>query len=242
VTWPPTPPTPAPPPPSSLPPPGWYPDPSGQPAHRWWDGTRWTEHVGTPPPPLSLRPQVVLGSGTAELAGWWRRFGGYALDIVMVDVADLVVDRLIRAADVALRAPLSPGLHAMTPGAQLATVVATLLIVLGYPFVLLRSRGQTVGMMAAGVRAVDRASGALPTTAQVWRRVLTFAALTVVWLQIAAVVGFNHVVGPRPPVEVLLLLVGVAGLLTTGLWPLCSPLSQTLQDKAAGTIVVRSRS
>jgi hypothetical protein len=27
-------------------PPGWYPDPSGQAPHRWWDGTRWTDHTG----------------------------------------------------------------------------------------------------------------------------------------------------------------------------------------------------
>ena len=129
----------------------------------------------------------------------------------------------------------------MTPGAQFATIITTLLIVLGYPFLLLRSRGQTVGMMAAGVRAIDGTSGAPLTTAQTSRRVLTFAALTVVWLQIADVIGFNHVVGPRPPAEVLFLLVGIAGLLTTGLWPLGSTLAQMLQDKAAGTIVVRAR-
>jgi uncharacterized RDD family membrane protein YckC len=192
-------------------------------------------------PPAVARPQAATAAGTAELAGWWRRFGGYALDILMLDVVLVIVDRLIRAADVALRAPLSPGLHAMTPGAQCATVVATLLILLGYPFLLLRSRGQTVGMMAAGVTAVDRVSGARPTTAQVWRRVLAFAALTIVWLQIADVVAFNSVVGPRPAAEVLALLVGFAGLLTTGLWPLGNPLSQTLQDKAAGTIVIRTR-
>lgn len=29
-----------------APPPGWYPDPGGQAAHRWWDGTRWTDHTG----------------------------------------------------------------------------------------------------------------------------------------------------------------------------------------------------
>jgi Protein of unknown function (DUF2510) len=29
-----------------APPAGWYPDPSGQSAHRWWDGNRWTDHVG----------------------------------------------------------------------------------------------------------------------------------------------------------------------------------------------------
>ncbi|MGI5229266.1 DUF2510 domain-containing protein [Actinoallomurus sp. CA-142502] len=29
--------------------PGWYADPSGGDGHRWWDGTRWTEHVNPPP-------------------------------------------------------------------------------------------------------------------------------------------------------------------------------------------------
>lgn len=32
--------------------PGWYPDPGGSAAVRWWDGTRWTEHLGPPPPPV----------------------------------------------------------------------------------------------------------------------------------------------------------------------------------------------
>jgi uncharacterized RDD family membrane protein YckC len=237
VTWPPN----APPPPSSLPPPGWYPDPSGQSAQRWWDGTRWTEHIGTPPPPVSARPQVVLGSGAAELAGWWRRFGGYLLDAVIVDVTVLVVARLIRAADIALRGPLSPGLHPMTPAAQVAIVVASLLILLGYPYLLLRYRGQTLGMMAAGVRAIDGTSGAPLTAAQTARRVLAFFAITLLWVQVGDVIGFNHVIGPRPPAEVLVVLLGIAGLLTTALWPLGSSVSQTLQDKAAGTIVIRTR-
>lgn len=31
---------------SQLPPPGWHPDPFGRAQHRYWDGVRWTEHVG----------------------------------------------------------------------------------------------------------------------------------------------------------------------------------------------------
>lgn len=33
----------------TAPAPGWYPDPQGTPQARWWDGVRWTEHVGPAP-------------------------------------------------------------------------------------------------------------------------------------------------------------------------------------------------
>lgn len=40
---------------------------------------------------------------------------------------------------------------------ELLVVGLAVLVGLGYPYLLLRFRGQTVGMMTAGVRAVDRA-------------------------------------------------------------------------------------
>jgi uncharacterized Tic20 family protein len=40
---------------SGAPPPrpGWYPDPGGSPAHRYWDGTRWTDALSSAIPPAS---------------------------------------------------------------------------------------------------------------------------------------------------------------------------------------------
>jgi uncharacterized RDD family membrane protein YckC len=210
--------------------------------HRRWDGLTWTVHTGRPPPPVPDHPtrHVMTTVGPVELSGWWRRFGGYVLDVVMIDDAIYVVTRLIRNADVALRAPLAPGVYPMTPRAQAAVVASALLIGLGYPLVLLRLRGQTVGMMAASVRAVDLVSGAALTSPQAWRRVLAYFLLVTLWVQIGDVVGFNHVIGPTPVADTLFRLVGGLGLLLTALWPLHDSRSQTLQDKAAGTIVIRT--
>lgn len=47
--------------------PGWYPDPARPDAARWWDGTAWTQHVrSAPPPPIpvgqsTLVPDAVPG-------------------------------------------------------------------------------------------------------------------------------------------------------------------------------------
>jgi uncharacterized RDD family membrane protein YckC len=118
-------------------------------------------------------------------------------------------------------------------------VLLSVLVALGYPYLLLRHNGQTVGMMAVGVRAVDQVSGASPTSAQVTRRVLTFFVLVSLGQQIALLIGFHHVFGPVPAAESLFRLLSVAGLATTSLWVLRSRMNQTLQDKAAGTVVVR---
>jgi hypothetical protein len=44
--------------------PGWYPDPSGHPGQqRWWDGTRWTEHIQSAP---ATAPPPSPGGGTSN--------------------------------------------------------------------------------------------------------------------------------------------------------------------------------
>jgi uncharacterized RDD family membrane protein YckC len=232
---------PPPPEPSSLPLPGWYSDPSGQSTWRWWDGGAWTSHTSGPPLRAEEKPNVMTQAGTVLLAGWWRRFGGYLLDLIIVDVASLIALKIIERIDVALRAPLPPGLYPPTPGAQVADIVANVGIVVGYSFVLLRFRGQTVGMMATGVRVVDHSSGLALNTPQTWRRVFAFFMIVMLWQQIAFVIGTNHVVGPTPIAASIFVAIALAGLVTTGLWPTGSKFNQTLQDKAAGTIVVRTR-
>jgi uncharacterized RDD family membrane protein YckC len=234
VTWQPTPT------PPSLPPPGWYPDPSGQAPHRWWDGTRWTEHVGTPPQ-TQAHQGIATASGTAELAGWWLRFGGYVLDAIIIGVPSYLLGLLIGDTQHGNTIPGTNVWH-LGVGAQVFIVITSLLITLGYPYLLLRHNGQTVGMMAVGVRAVDRTSGVVLTAAQAARRVLAFFVIVELWEQISAIIGFHHLFGPVPLAESLFRVLAFAALLTTALWPLGNPVNQTLQDKAAGTVVVRTRS
>jgi uncharacterized RDD family membrane protein YckC len=192
------------------------------------------------------KPTVMTPVETADrIAGWWRRFGGYVVDLIIIGVADRIVLTIIERIDAALRGPLSPGLpsgfYPPTPGGQVAEVAFTVGILVGYPFVLLRFRGQTVGMMATGVRAVDRSSVTALNTPQTWRRVLAFFLIAPLWEQIAFIINTNYVTGPTPIAASIFTLIAVVGVLTTGLWAAGSPLNQTLQDKAADTIVIRTR-
>lgn len=55
-----------------TPPPGWYRDPSAPHVERWWDGTRWTEHMRAPEAPQAPTAQPGFaptpgGSGRAKV-------------------------------------------------------------------------------------------------------------------------------------------------------------------------------
>jgi uncharacterized RDD family membrane protein YckC len=201
---------------------------------------QWTMHVGSPPPQRSTGTYVDTTSGSAPLAGWWLRFGGYVLDTIIVGVPGFVIGLLIGLTQRNNTIPGFVGTH-FDLAAQFAIVITSLLLTLGYPYLLLRHNGQTVGMMAVGVRAVDRMSGVALSSAQAGRRVLTFFFLVEVWEQISVVIGFHHIYGPEPLAFSLFRLLAVAALITTALWPLGNPVKQTLQDKAASTVVVRTR-
>jgi hypothetical protein len=88
-----------------------------------------------------------------------------------------------------------------------------------------------------GARAVDRISGTPLSPRQAGRRVLAFFLIFDLWAQIGTIIGFSHVYGRTPIGETIFLLLSFAGLLTTAMWPLGNPLKQTLQDKAADTVL-----
>jgi uncharacterized RDD family membrane protein YckC len=197
-------------------------------------------HMGAPSPQYATAPAIDTMAGQAVLAGWWRRFGGYVLDALIVDVPVLIVSVGIGLTQRNNFVPGTTLRHFSVP-AQLAVVIISVLIALAYPYLLLRHNGQTVGMMAAGVRAVDRTSGVALSSAQAARRVLTFFVVVALWQQIAILIELHHVYGSVPVAESLFRLLSVATLITTALWPLGNPVNQTLQDKAADTVVVRTR-
>jgi uncharacterized RDD family membrane protein YckC len=215
---------------------------------------RWTEHAGPLAPAGPVGPwgtYVHTQSGTVVLSGWWRRCGGYVLDTLIVAVPTVLLWFAVGADTLTQTGP-----RHVSVAAQVVAVVIGLVVALGYPFVLLRHGGRTVGMMAAGIRAVDQVTGGPLTTAQVVRRVLAFFLLVELWAQIAAIIDFNSVLQTThtytfgntsvsessfhyPWAYVAALLISGAALVATALWPLGNRQKQTLQDKAAGTIVIR---
>ncbi len=106
--------------------PGWHPDPvppqPGQPAQlRYWDGTRWTEHIAPAQPPTAAdqyaaapayagtygaygatyagaKPRPATPDGV-PLAGWWQRVLAYVLDAIVVGIiAGIIATPWIRDA------------------------------------------------------------------------------------------------------------------------------------------------
>ncbi len=184
-----------------------------------------------PPPPAAPGPPAFptggqnqggdpTATGTSPYATWGIRVGGYLIDTVIflvVLVVLLLVFRHSHTLDVRMMARRGTGRRHISAVPFLITGV----LYVAYGTVLCGSpRGQTVGMMAVGVRAVrDETLGVLG-----YGRALARAVVEGVFRLI----------------ELLFFVLGLIWLLDM-LFPLWDTKRQTLHDKVAGSVVLRLR-
>ena len=160
-----------------------------------------------PPPPGDAKRWgggSAAGSGGWNLAGWWRRVGGYLIDEIIVGVPLVIVV-------VALRNHRDISDISAVLGELVGFVYVTIMIAI---------RGQTLGMMAAGIKLYDFKSGS--GTIGYPKAALRAGVAILISLPFAL-----HV--PLASVLVMLNL----------LWPLWDQKNQTWHDKAAGTVAVK---
>lgn len=199
--------------------------------------------MATRPPP---GPVHVDDAGALHLlAGWWRRAGGLLLDGLIIGVPGAIAGFAVGYHAVRSGAVTGPGFSGFstttTSSGIVAVSVLTALAGVAYAGILIGARGQTVGMMAVGVRAVDLHSGGPLGYASSWRR----AGVAFALVGLAGVIeSFVRLTGSSTGQTTAIVLLGVASLagkLTTYLWPLGSARNQTLQDKAVSSVVVLAR-
>ena len=178
------------------------------------------------PPAFPAGGQVQGGdpstSGQAPYATWGIRVGGYLIDTVIFLVVLVVLFILFRHSNtLEVHLMARRGTTQQKRHISALPFVITAVLYVAYGTVLCGSkRGQTVGMMAVGLRAVRDGS---------------FEVLGYGRALVRAVVE-----GVLRLIELLFILLGVIWLLDM-LFPLWDAKRQTLHDKVAGSVVVRLR-
>jgi uncharacterized RDD family membrane protein YckC len=181
--------------------------------------------VGGYPPPQGQYPYGGAGSpdGGPPYAGWGTRLGGYLIDVVIFIPLLIVLILLFRHTHL-----LTVHYAMRTKGVKhrrsisLLSFLITALANLVYVTVLCGGRrGQTVGMMAVGIRVVRDGT--------------------------YDIIGYGRALG-RGAVEQGFRLLGSATIVLGVVWlvdmlfPLWDKKRQTLHDKIASTVVLRVRS
>lgn len=162
-------------------------------------------------------PSAAVGAG--QLAGWWIRVGAMLVDfLVFVAVGVIIALMLVipRVSDGHITVDADGTTRGMTPEDVRAFALAFLLLFSFqalYKLLMEGRSGQTLGKKAAGIRVVRADDGGQISYGKAFFR----------WF-----------------ISFVLNLVNPAGLLD-GLWPLWDERNQTLHDKAAGTIVIKTR-
>jgi uncharacterized RDD family membrane protein YckC len=155
-------------------------------------------------------------------AGWGTRLGGYLIDVVIfipVLVVLFIAFRHTHTLDVHLMTRRN-GSHTRHSISLLSPLITAVVFIVYATVLCGGARGQTVGMMAVGVRVVrDEAHDAL---------------------------GYGRALG-RAFVEQFLRILGTVTLILGVIWlldmlfPLWDKRRQTLHDKLANTVVIRVR-
>jgi uncharacterized RDD family membrane protein YckC len=160
------------------------------------------------------------GNGLAQgapYAGWGTRLGGWLIDAVIFVVVQLIVGAVLRhsnALTVHFTITNNGTIH--RDRIDFLVYIVTLVLAIIYATVLIGGpRGQSVGMMAVGIRAVRDGAPDVPA-------------------------GYGKAFG-RSFLEQVLRFTVIIWILDM-LWPLWDGKNQTLHDKAAGTVVLRIRS
>jgi uncharacterized RDD family membrane protein YckC len=150
------------------------------------------------------------------LASWGARLGGWLIDFVIFLLVQLVISALLRHSN-ALTVHFVTHMHNGTTRhsrIDFLTYIITGILFIVYAAWMITARGQTVGMMAVGVRAIrdSGTSGEVPVGRSFGRAILeqVLRFTVIVWV-------------------------------LDMLWPLWDRKRQTLHDKVAGTVVVRVR-
>lgn len=202
-------PPPAPPQPSASPDPWYTPAPpqgpppgGGMPPSYMPPPGQWT------PGPSGFGQQAYPGA--APLATYWARVGGFLLDAVILAAVYLVV--LLPTHSVHGMARATSGHVAVRAGLSGGATVFVLVIGVLYSSLLIGLRGQTIGMMAARIKAIDANTGNL--------------------------IGFGRALG-RDLFERLLGFLLFIPLVIDLLFPAWDPRRQTLHDKVTNTVVIK---
>jgi uncharacterized RDD family membrane protein YckC len=199
---------------------------------RSYPAPSYPEQAAYPPPtgPPTGPPNYPSGAGvpsgaygspvTAPYATWAVRLGGYLVDFVIflvVLVVLLVLFRHSHALDVHLMA--RKGTRRRNFSAVPFLITGALWIIYG-TVLIGGTRGQTVGMMAAGVRAVGDQDRGVLGYGRAFGRALVEGVLRLI--------------------NLLFFLLGLVWVLDM-LFPLWDMKRQTLHDKVVGSVVIRTR-
>jgi uncharacterized RDD family membrane protein YckC len=153
--------------------------------------------------------------GAPPLAGYGARLGGWLLDWIILAVPGAIIGAAIGGFHKTQQLVITNGTVTSQPHfhASAAVEIIYFVIVLAYGTLLVGNpRGQTLGMMAAGTKAIDMTTG--------------------------APIGYGRALG-RAAFEVLMSVVFFLPWVLDMLWPLWDAKNQTLHDKVTRTVVVK---